>query len=130
MRVSSLAAVEAFYERLAARLGLTRKTYSVVDENGDWHPGSPERYNVVEFTEADVHGRLAGFFGVIEEADAQPARSRIAFAVAEGELDEWQRALHEIGARDVERSEDDGYPAVFFCDPLGTRLEVVARRVR
>jgi len=84
----------------------------------------------VEYFEENVSGRRTMFFGVIEEASAQPARSRLAFRVERETLDEWARALPEIGAREIERETDDSYPAIFFTDPLGTRLEVCARPPR
>jgi catechol 2,3-dioxygenase-like lactoylglutathione lyase family enzyme len=131
MRVAALGAVERFYDELARRLGLTGKRYANVEYGGAaWHDGTPERYNAVEYYEQGVRGRPPFFFGVIEEADAEPARSRVAFAVAKDSLDEWERALPQIGAREVERERDESYPAVFFTDPLGTRLEVCARPSR
>ncbi|HZX68553.1 MAG TPA: VOC family protein [Candidatus Elarobacter sp.] len=131
LRVPALGVVEAFYDAFMHRLGLTSKTYANVEFGGSsWHDGTPERYNAVEYHEENVSGRPALFFGVIEEASAQPARGRIAFAVAKESLDEWARALPEIGAREIEREQDDAYPAIFFTDPLGTRLEVCARRSR
>jgi hypothetical protein len=45
-------------------------------------------------------------------------------------LPEWDRVLREIGAREVELSDEASYPAIFFTDPLGTRLEVCARLPR
>jgi catechol 2,3-dioxygenase-like lactoylglutathione lyase family enzyme len=128
-RVPALGAVETFYDELMRRLGLTGKHYAMVTFGGEqWDEGTPERYNAVEYHEEGVTGRPALFFGVIEEVGAEPARGRVAFAVTEDSLDEWHRFLNEIGAREVERSESEWYPAVFFTDPLGTRLEVVARR--
>jgi catechol 2,3-dioxygenase-like lactoylglutathione lyase family enzyme len=124
MRVPSLAAVERFYDALAERLGLPEKRYAIVQFGGaSWNNGSPDNYNAVEYY--SVEARL--FFGVIEEQSAQAARSRVAFAVAEDELDAWEEFVRRIGARDVERG-DPEYPAVFFNDPVGTRLEVCARR--
>ncbi|HEX3466705.1 MAG TPA: hypothetical protein VHT05_01240 [Candidatus Elarobacter sp.] len=130
LRVPVLGVVESFYDTLFARLGLTKKTYALVEFGGaSWNQGSAENYNAVEYHEEGVSGRPALFFGVIEEVGAQPARGRIAFAVEKSTLDEWQRILPTLGAREIERSEDDeAYPAVFFTDPLGTRLEVCARR--
>lgn len=130
LRVPVLGVVESFYDKLFERLGLTRKTYALVEFGGaSWNEGSVEDYNAVEYHEEDVSGRPALFFGVIEEVGAQPARGRIAFAVDKPSLDEWERILPSLGAREIERSEDDeSYPAVFFTDPLGTRLEVCARR--
>ena len=129
LRVPSLGAVERFYDAFAERLGLPTKRYAIVQFGGaSWDDGTPENYNAVEYYSETVSGRPRMFFGVIEEASAQPARSRLAFAVAEDELDEWERFVRHLGARDVERG-DPEYPAVFFNDPVGTRLEVCARRV-
>ena len=131
LRVPALGAVEAFYDSFFTRLGLTKKKYSLVTFGGEsWNDATPDNYNAVEWYEEHVHGRAVPFFGVIEEEGAQPAHGRIAFAVAKERLDEWARVLAEIGARAIERSDDDGYPAVFFTDPLGTRLEVCARPPR
>jgi len=130
MRVPVLGVVEKFYDALAERLGLTTKHYAKVEFGGSsWNDGTPEDYNAVEYYAEAVSGHPRLFFGVIEEVSAQPARSRVAFAVPEDELDDWARVLPEIGAREVERGDPD-YPAVFFTDPLGTRLEVCARRPR
>jgi len=128
MRVAALGAVERFYDAFAERLGLTEKRYARVGFGGSsWEDASPDDYNAVEYYAPLERGRARLFFGVIEEVDAQPAKSRVAFAVPEEELDEWARALPGIGAREVELGDPD-YPAVFFTDPLGTRLEVCARR--
>jgi len=127
MRVPSLAAVERFYDALLPRLGLTKKTYATVAFGGAaWTDATVESYNAVEYAEESASGRPRQFFGVIEETNAQPARGRIAFAVEAGALDTWQTTLREIGAREIERN-DDGYPALFFTDPVGTRLELCAR---
>ena len=132
LRVPALGAVESFYDKFLTRLGLTRKKYSIVTFGGEsWNDATPAgEYNAVEWYEEDVSGRPAGFFGVIEEGGATPARGRIAFAVAQDSLDEWARTLPQIGARDLERSDSADYPALFFTDPLGTRLEVCARLPR
>ena len=130
LRVPVLGVVEAFYDALLPRLGLTRKTYSWVEFGGSsWANATPERYNTVEYHEDGVTGRPPYFIGIIEEANAQPARGRIAFSVELDSLEEWERWLPTIGAREIERG-DAEYPAVFFTDPLGTRLEVCARRIR
>jgi catechol 2,3-dioxygenase-like lactoylglutathione lyase family enzyme len=130
MRVPALGAVEHFYDAFAERLGLKTKRFAKVGFGGSsWEDGSPEDYNAVEYYADPVAGRARVFFGVIEEPEAQPSKTRIAFAVSEDELDEWERLLPGIGAREIERG-DPGYPAVFFTDPLGTRLEVCARRPR
>ncbi len=131
LRVPALGAVEAFYDALLGRLGLTAKKYSTVEFGGAaWGDATPENYNAVEWYEENVNGRPTLFFGVIEEEGAQPSRGRIAFAVTEDSLDGWERTLAEIGAREIERNDQDWYPAIFFSDPLGTRLEVCARRSR
>ncbi len=131
LRVPALGAVETFYDALFTRLGLTRKKYSVVTFGGEsWNEGTAENYNTVEWCEEGVTDRPAAFFGVIEEGGAQPARGRIAFAVAAETLEDWAALLPGIGAREVERSANPEYAAVFFTDPIGTRLEVCARRAR
>ena len=128
MRVPVLGVVEAFYDAFAERLGLRTKRYANVEFGGaSWQDGSPQSYNAVEYYADPEPGKPRAFFGVIEEVGSQPSRSRIAFAVREEELDEWERVLPQIGAREVERGTSE-YPAVFFTDPLGTRLEVCARR--
>jgi catechol 2,3-dioxygenase-like lactoylglutathione lyase family enzyme len=130
LRVPALGVVEAFYDAFLPRLGLTRKTYAWVEFGGSsWNDTSPEHYNTVEYHEDGADGRPPHFIGIIEESSAQPARGRIAFAVDGDTLDEWERFLPTIGAREIERG-DPEYPAVFFTDPLGTRLEVCSRRVR
>ncbi|HEX3549216.1 MAG TPA: VOC family protein [Candidatus Elarobacter sp.] len=131
LRVPALGVVEAFYDALLTRLGLTKKKYSIVTFGGEsWANATEENYNTVEWCEDGVAGRPPAFFGVIEEEGAQPARGRIAFVVDESTLNDWALLLPGIGAREVERSDDASYPAVFFTDPLGTRLEVCARPPR
>ncbi|MBV8750770.1 MAG: hypothetical protein JO103_13780 [Candidatus Eremiobacteraeota bacterium] len=131
LRVPALGVVEAFYDAFFERLGLTRKGYARVARGGAlWEDGTPEDYNAVEYYEENVTGRPAHFFGVIEEVEVQPAAGRIAFAVVAETLAEWATVLPQIGAREIEHNDDDGYPALFFTDPLGTRLELCARRLR
>ena len=131
LRVPVLGVVERFYDVFFTRLGLTRKSYSWVEFGGSsWNDATPERYNAVEYYEENVSGRPAHFIGIIEEGTAQPARGRIAFAVDAQTLEEWHGVLLELGAREIERSDDDSYPALFFTDPVGTRLEICARRSR
>ena len=58
----------------------------------------------------------------------RPTLTRIAIRVlTAGELDRWFDALSSIGARNVERSASADYPAIFFEDPGGTKLELCAR---
>lgn len=131
LRVPSLAAVESFYAALLPRLGLTRKKYSYVDPKGDWFDAEDDRYNAAEWYEEGVDGRPAQFFGVIEEAEMPIVRTRVAFAVpSRADVLRWVEELPALGAREVELSDGDAYVAVFFTDPLGTRLELVARAPR
>ncbi len=131
LRVPALAAVEAFYDVLLPRLGLPKKSYSTVTFGGEsWQPATEDDCNTIEWHEDAVDGRPAAFFGVIEEVGAQPAHGRIAFAVSEDALDALEPVLRAAGAREIERTHDDPYPALFFTDPIGTRLELCARRAR
>lgn len=129
-RVRSLAAVESFYDALMPEIGLPQKRYSYVDGDGDWHEISTEHpYNTVEYFERPQPGRTPFFFGVIERADHAPGLTRIAFRLERAHMLELAERLEQMGARNVEQSEDpEAYPAVFFEDPLGTKLELVARR--
>jgi catechol-2,3-dioxygenase len=58
-----------------------------------------------------------------------PTKTRMAFRIPEREqLQQFASFLVSIGAKDVEFSADmDHYPAIFFEDPAGTRLELCAR---
>ncbi len=126
----SLAAVESFYDALMPELGLPQKRFSYVDVQGDWHEISSDHgYNTVEYFEQPQPGRTPFFFGLIERADHQPGLTRIAFRVEYDRMLALEGKLEPMGARNVERSEDpDAYPAVFFEDPGGTKLELVSRR--
>jgi catechol 2,3-dioxygenase-like lactoylglutathione lyase family enzyme len=128
-RVKSLAAVEPFYDALMPELGLPRKRFSFVDEDGEWHEvSSNRRYNTVEYYEQAAPGRTPFFIGFIERPDHQTGFTRIAFRVERERLTELELLLTQIGARNIERSEDpEAYPAIFFEDPNGTKLEVVSR---
>jgi catechol 2,3-dioxygenase-like lactoylglutathione lyase family enzyme len=130
-RVRSLAAVESFYDRLMARLGLTRKKHSLVDEAGDWHSlDAGQQYNVAEYFEEPQPDRAVFFIGFIEDPAMRPVWTRIAFRVpAPLDVEQWLRFLREIGAVNIEPSASmDEYPAIFFEDPAGTKLEVAARK--
>lgn len=129
-RVRSIKAVEPFYDELMAVLGLPRKRYSHVDTAGDWHEASSERpYNTVEYYEPNARGAVSRFVGFIEDAGMQPTRTRIAFR-APSPLDRkfWMSLLQRIGAQRIEPSASEDYPAIFFEDPSGTKLEVCARK--
>lgn len=129
-RVRSLAAVESFYDALMPELGLPQKRFAYVDGLGVWHEISSEHgYNTVEYFERPQPGRTPFFFGLIERTDHQPGDTRIAFRVEFDRMLELESLLESMGACNVERSEDlEAYPAVFFEDPQGTKLELVARR--
>lgn len=126
-RVRSLAAVEEFYDLLMPKLGLTRKRFAHVDARGDWHDVSEERpYNTVEYAEEST-GSPARFIGFIEDPTMQPVATRIAFRVPRGSVAEWETTLRSIGAQHIELSADpETYPAIFFEDASGTRLELHA----
>jgi catechol 2,3-dioxygenase-like lactoylglutathione lyase family enzyme len=130
-RVRSLAAVEPFYDRLMARLGLPTKKHSYVDEAGDWHSlETGQQCNVAEYFEEPQPDRAVFFIGFIEDPAMRPVFTRIAFRVpAPLDVDQWMRFLREIGAMNIEPSATmEEYPAIFFEDPAGTKLEVVARK--
>ncbi|HEY5425289.1 MAG TPA: hypothetical protein VIJ77_01965 [Candidatus Tumulicola sp.] len=131
-RVRSLATVESFYDALMAELGLPRKRRSYVDEAGEWHDVSAGgAYNTIEFYEEERPDRATFFIGFIERHDHVPAMTRIAFRVDSSRMFELESLLPRLGARNLERSENLGaYPAIFFEDPAGTRLEIVARTAR
>ncbi len=128
-RVRSLALVELFYDALMPELGLPQKRYCYVDVSGDWHEASVnDRYNAIEFYERSRPGRANCFMGLIERTDHDPGQTRIAFRVDRARLIELEALLLKLGARNVERSEDMAqYPAIFFEDPGGTKLEIVSR---
>jgi hypothetical protein len=131
VRVRSLPAVEPFYDRLLPELALPRKGHAHVDAAGAWHEAGDERAaNAAEYYEAAASTDPPRFIGFIEDPAMTPTATRIAFRVgARDELEGWETKLREFGARNVERSEDmDGYPALFFEDPAGTKLELCARR--
>ena len=132
VRVPSIAAVESFYDALLPQLGLPRKTESHVGPDGEWtdvdldHP-----QNVIEYHTPIVPGEPGWFVGFIEDPGMTPTATRIAFALdAETNLPALEPIVRAAGGRIVEWSSDDGYPALYFEDPVGTRLEICARRPR
>ncbi len=128
-RVPSLAAVEPFYDRLMPALGLPRKRLANEIADGDWNyleGGGP--HNVAEYYEERRSGRTAFFIGFIEDAAMRTTKTRIAFRIGSPEhMDKWFELLTAIGALNIERSASADYPAIFFEDPAGTKLEVVSR---
>lgn len=132
IRVPSLAAVEAFYDALLPALGLSRKTESHVDAKGDWYDvDATHPRNVAEYHTPLVPGSPGWFVGFIEDPGMTPTATRIAFALdAEANLDAVEPLVRRAGCRVIEWSIEPAYPALFFEDPAGTRLEICARRPR
>lgn len=128
-RVRSIKAVEPFYDKLMPALGLPEKSYAHVDSQGEWdEPAADKPYNAVEYHESPKPGVVRHFIGFIEDPTMTPVLTRIAFrAQAPAELERWLVFLSSIGALCVERSASEKYPAIFFEDPVGTKLELVAR---
>lgn len=128
-RVRSLEAVEAFYDALMPELGLPNKRRSYVDDAGNWHQISGDhRYNAFEFYEPQRPGSMPFFIGFVERENHKPGLTRIAFRVRRDRLFELETLLAQIGGCNIERSDDlNAYPAIFFEDPSGTKLEIVSR---
>lgn len=128
VRVTSLELVEGFYDRLMPLLGLTRKRTAFVDPEGEWLEADPAgSYNTVEYFTPHVPGATSYFIGFIEHRAHVPSLTRIAFRVEDPPA--WLSTLEQLGARNIEPSaEMSEYPAIFFEDPAGTKLELVARR--
>jgi catechol 2,3-dioxygenase-like lactoylglutathione lyase family enzyme len=130
IRVRSIAEVEAFYDALLPALGLSRKTESHVGDDGEWHAVDATRpRNAIEYHTPAEPGSLGWFVGFIEDPTTIATRTRIAFALdGEEHLGACERLVRVAGGRIVEGSSDVNYPAFFFEDPVGTRLEICARR--
>jgi len=130
VRVRSLKAVEAFYDELMPALGLPEKRFAHVDEHGDWDdPSDDKPYNAVEYYEPKASGKTGFFIGFIEDSTMTPPLTRIAFRVAaSAELQRWHDLLGPMRAYNIEWSASELYPAIFFEDAVGTKLELVARR--
>ncbi len=130
VRVRSLALVEPFYDRLLPELGLVRKTFAFVDDAGEWHaPDAEHPYNTVEYHEAPRPGCAGNFIGFIEDRAMTPLATRIALRVPSKRMvRDYELRLRGMGALQIELDQAfDDYPAVFFEDPAGTRLELCAR---
>jgi catechol 2,3-dioxygenase-like lactoylglutathione lyase family enzyme len=132
VRVRSIAAVEAFYDALLPALGLSRKTESHVDSDGEWcsvdatHPRT-----AIEYHTPVEPGSPGWFVGFIEDRGMTPTATRLAFAAdTENGLRELEALVRSAGGRVIEWSSDENYPALFFEDPGGTHLEICARRPR
>lgn len=125
-RVRSLAAVESFYDDFMPALGLTEKRYAYVDPEGEWHTEF-ETYNAVEYYEAEHPTKPRRFFGLIENPLHRNNDTRIAFRVPREHFAKLIALLNRFGAESVEPSDGYSYPAVFFEDPAGTKLELAGR---
>ena len=128
-RVRSVKAVEPFYDKLMPELGLPRKRHAHVDAKGDWHEASEERpYNTIEYYEETTAGTTPFFIGFSEDVGMQPTLTRIAFRIeSAADLNRWRALLVSIGAANIEDSASQEYPAIFFEDAAGTKLEICAR---
>ncbi len=125
-RVRSLAAVESFYDDLMPALGLTEKRYAYIDPEGEWHREF-DSYNAVEYYEPEHPTKPRRFFGVIENPLHRTNDTRIAFRVSYHRLPALVALLARVEAQNVEPSGDESYPAIFFEDPSGTKLELIGR---
>ena len=128
-RVRSLAAVETFYDELMPVIGLTEKRYAYVDSDGVWHTEF-DAYNAIEYFEPQHPTKPRRFFGLIENPLHRNNDTRIAFRVEYKRMNELIALLGKIGAASLELSDQmETYPAVFFEDPAGTKLELIGREV-
>jgi len=128
-RVRSLVAVETFYDELMPLIGLSEKRYAYVDPNGEWHREF-DAYNAIEYFEAVHPTKPRRFFGLIENPLHRNNDTRIAFRIEHLRMNEFIALLPRIGATNIELSDEmETYPAVFFEDPAGTKLELIGREV-
>jgi catechol 2,3-dioxygenase-like lactoylglutathione lyase family enzyme len=132
IRVRSIAAVEDFYDEVLPALGLSRKSESHVGNDGEWYAvDEAHPRNVIEYHTPIEAGSPGWFVGFIEDAGTVATATRIAFALDdEADLVNAETIVRSAGGRVVEWSSDENYPALFFEDPIGTHLEICARRPR
>jgi catechol 2,3-dioxygenase-like lactoylglutathione lyase family enzyme len=132
IRVPSLVAVERFYDAVLPELGLSRKTESHVGRDGEWYDvDAVHPRNAIEYHTPIEPGSNGWFVGFVEDRGTVPSATRIAFAIdREADLALVEPLVRKAGGRIVEWSIDAAYPALFFEDPVGTRLEICARRPR
>jgi catechol 2,3-dioxygenase-like lactoylglutathione lyase family enzyme len=127
-RVRSLEAIESFYDDLLPAIGLTEKRYAYIDSAGTWHREF-DSYNAIEYYEDAHPTKPRRFFGLIEDPLHRNNDTRIAFRVDHAHLAEFNTLLRRIGAVNLEVSDEADYPALFFEDPAGTKLELIGRAV-
>ena len=125
-RVRSLLAVESFYDDLMPVIGLTEKRYAYVDGDGNWNKEF-DRYNAIEYYEPEHPTKPRRFLGLIESPLHRNNETRIAFRVMVDQIAMLTQMLERIGAQQIEESDNPEYPAVFFEDPAGTKLELIGR---
>jgi catechol 2,3-dioxygenase-like lactoylglutathione lyase family enzyme len=132
IRVPEILAIEAFYDALFPVLGLSRKSESHVGADGEWYDvDATHPRNVIEYHTPIEPGSPGWFIGLIEDPGMIPTKTRIAFALdSEENLKAVEPLVRNAGGCIVEWTSDDSYPALFFEDPAGTRLEICARRPR
>ncbi|HEY1428911.1 MAG TPA: VOC family protein [Candidatus Tumulicola sp.] len=132
VRVASIAVIEPFYDAVLMPLGLSRKQRAHVAEDGEWHDVDVAHPpNAVEYHTPVTPGEAGWFIGFIEDSSNVAGATRLAFSLdSEDDLAAVEPLVRAAGGRIVEWSADSGYPALFFEDPLGTRLEICARRPR
>jgi catechol 2,3-dioxygenase-like lactoylglutathione lyase family enzyme len=126
-RVRSLAAVESFYDELMPEIGLPDKQYAYVDSSGEWHDEF-DTYNAISYHEEPHPTMPTRFFDLVESPLHRNNETRIAFRVERKRLHELAALLRRIGAESVDTSDiETDYPAIFFEDPAGTKLELIGR---
>ena len=113
LRVHDIQVAGPFYWRLLPLLGFTVR----VDIEG-W----------IQFEAPGA--TVAEFFGVTEDKNHRPNRSRIAFwSESNRRVDELAAAVRELGGRNIEGPgfESPSYYALYFDDPCGNPLEICHR---
>jgi catechol 2,3-dioxygenase-like lactoylglutathione lyase family enzyme len=116
LRVSDLAAGQAFYDELLPALDFTERYHG-------------ELWKVWARPDPPPH---AVYFGVTESAGHVANENRIAFSVgSRGDVERVAAVAARAGALEVSGPKEmpygPGYYAVFFADPSGNRLEVYVR---
>jgi len=117
VRVRNRELATAFYDELLLPLGAKRRGPD--NDDDEW---------TSYYDSASGHH----WFGFTVEPAFTPGPTRIAFNCPDRAMvDRLAARLPAIGARNIEPSEDPvEYPALFFEDPGGTKLELVARKPR